>query len=171
MTENNKVSSMTNDLKQELIAIVDEENLILDEDVRTLLSHDVFYRPDVIADSVVTPTSTQELADVVSVLQKAGINMHVRGGGMSYTDAYTPLKSSSVLIDMRQMSRIIEINEDDMYVTVETGCTWADLNTELEARNLRTPFWGPLSRSGINYWRGVVTKQRLLRWQYLGNNE
>ena len=145
MTDNNVASSMTQDLQQELVAIVDAENLILDEANRALLSHDVFYRPDVIADSVVTPTSTQELADVVAVLQKAGIDMHVRGGGMSYTDAYTPLKSASVLIDMRRMNRIVEVNEDDMYVTVETGCTWAELNTELEARNLRTPFWGPLS--------------------------
>jgi FAD/FMN-containing dehydrogenase len=145
MAANNLPSEMTKALHQDLMAIVAEENVILDEENRTLLSHDVFYRPDVIADSVVTPTSTQELADVAAVLQKAGMDMHVRGGGMSYTDAYTPVKSASVLIDMRKMNRIVELNEEDMYVTVQTGCTWAELNAELEARNLRTPFWGPLS--------------------------
>ena len=63
MAANNLPSEMTKALHQDLMAIVAEENVILDEENRTLLSHDVFYRPDVIADSVVTPTSTQELAE------------------------------------------------------------------------------------------------------------
>ena len=75
MTDNNVASSLTQELQEELIAIVDAENLILDEENRALLSHDVFYRPAVIADFVLTPTSTQEMADVVAVLQKAGIDM------------------------------------------------------------------------------------------------
>ncbi|MBM3515286.1 MAG: FAD-binding oxidoreductase [Alphaproteobacteria bacterium] len=51
----------------------------------------------------------------------------------------------SAAIDMRRMDRVLEINETDMYVTVECGCTWATLNEALKSRNLRTPYWGPLS--------------------------
>ena len=46
---------------------------------------------------------------------------------------------------MRRLNKIVEINETDMYVTVECGCTWAELNAALKAKNLRTPYWGPLS--------------------------
>lgn len=137
--------TMPDTIQQALITIVGEDNVVVDEAQRALLSHDVFYFPDVIADSVIAPGSTAELAAVVATLGKANIDMHVRGGGMSYTDAYTPAHSASVLIDMRRMGRIVTINEDDMYVTVEAGCTWDQLNKALEARNLRTPFWGPLS--------------------------
>jgi FAD/FMN-containing dehydrogenase len=136
---------MPETVERDLIAIVADDNFIVDAKQRSLLSHDVFYRPDVIAEAVIAPSSTEELAGVVAVLNKAGIDMHVRGGGMSYTDAYTPTDTGSVLIDMRRMNRIIEVNEEDMYVTLETGCTWAELNAALESKNLRTPFWGPLS--------------------------
>ena len=43
MAANDLASSMTSALQQELVAIVADENLILDEESRTLLSHDVFY--------------------------------------------------------------------------------------------------------------------------------
>jgi FAD/FMN-containing dehydrogenase len=32
-----------------------------------------------------------------------------------------------------------------MYVTVEAGCTWAELDAALAPHGLRTPFWGPMS--------------------------
>ena len=38
---------------------------------------------------------------------------------MSYTSGYTPAKDRTILIDMRRMNHILEINEEDMYVTVE----------------------------------------------------
>ena len=43
------------------------------------------------------------------------------------------------------MDRIVEINEQDMYVVVEAGCTWAKLHEALKAKGLRTPYWGPMS--------------------------
>lgn len=43
------------------------------------------------------------------------------------------------------MDRILDINETDMVVTVEAGCTWAALRSALEPRGLRTPYWGTLS--------------------------
>lgn len=137
--------TMPDDLRYELAAIVGDENLSIDADRRELLSHDVFYVPDSVADCVIAPANTTELAAVTALLNAAGIPIHVRGGGMSYTDAYTPQRASCALIDSTRMNRILEINEDDMYVRVEVGCTWAALNAALEAKNLRTPFWGPLS--------------------------
>lgn len=138
-------STMPEALRESLAAIVGQENVSVDQELRALLSHDVFYVPDVVANSVVAPANSEELAAVVLALAATDVEIHVRGGGMSYTDAYTPNKATSVMLDMRRMDSILEINEEDMYVTVEAGCTWAALNTALQAKNLRTPFWGPLS--------------------------
>jgi D-lactate dehydrogenase (cytochrome) len=50
-----------------------------------------------------------------------------------------------MLVDMRRMNRVLEVNTEDMYVTVECGCTWKALYEALAARDVRTPYFGPLS--------------------------
>ena len=42
---------------------------------------------------------------------------------MSYTSGTRRPRIRTILIDMRRMNHILEINEEDMYVTVECGCT------------------------------------------------
>jgi D-lactate dehydrogenase (cytochrome) len=49
------------------------------------------------------------------------------------------------VIDTRRMNKVLDVNPADMTVTVEAGCTWADLRAALKPLGLRTPFWGPLS--------------------------
>ena len=43
---------------------------------------------------------------------------------MSYTKGYVPQSNKSITIDTRKLDRVLEINEEDMFVTVECGCTW-----------------------------------------------
>jgi D-lactate dehydrogenase (cytochrome) len=50
-----------------------------------------------------------------------------------------------MLVDMRRMNRILEINTEDMIVRVECGCSWKDLYEALKKQGVRTPFFGPLS--------------------------
>ena len=50
-----------------------------------------------------------------------------------------------MLVDTSRLNRIVEINAEDMYVTVEPGVTWHDLWQALKAKGLRTSFWGPFS--------------------------
>jgi glycolate oxidase len=95
--------------------------------------------------AAIAPANIDELSRVAAVCSRAGVALVPRGGGMSYTDGYLHTRTSSVAVDMRRLTKIVEINETDMYVTVECGCTWAELNAALKARNLRTPYWGPLS--------------------------
>ena len=64
---------------------------------------------------------------------------------MSYTAGYTPGALPTVMIDLTQMDRVLEVSAADMTVTVEAGCTWKTLYETLKPMGLRTPFWGPLS--------------------------
>jgi FAD/FMN-containing dehydrogenase len=93
----------------------------------------------------VAPATVDELSRLAAVCHRGGVALVPRGGGMSYTDGYLHTRTASVSVDMRRMNRVIEINETDMYVTVECGTTWASLDEALKSRNLRTPYWGPLS--------------------------
>ena len=94
--------------------------------------------------AVVRPGSVEELQAAVRLATTAGMAVFTRGGGASYTDAFLPTRSRSILIDMSGLTRI-EINEPDGYVTVEGGVTWLALKAALDAIGFRTPFFGPFS--------------------------
>ncbi len=97
------------------------------------------------AAAVVSPANKEELASVVKTVTTSGASVVSRGGGMSYTGGYVPAEENAVVVDMSRMNRVLEINCEDMYITVETGITWAALNEALDGTGLRTPYWGTLS--------------------------
>ena len=132
-------------LVDELTATVGAEYALTDETDRTFFSHDVYHRGSELAEIVVQPGTRDELVDIVRTCHRHKAPMIARGGGASYTDGYLPVKPHTVSIDTSRLNRIVEINDEDMYVSVEPGVTWAELHEALARRNLRTPFWGPFS--------------------------
>jgi FAD/FMN-containing dehydrogenase len=133
-------SALFQSLQQKLGA----ETVSDDPDLRALMSQDIWTKGE-LADFVIAPDSIELLQDVVSVAKANGLNLNPRGGGMSYTSAFTPDRGGTAMLDLSKLNRIREINADDMYVTVEAGVTWAQLHEALTPLGLRTPFWGPLS--------------------------
>jgi len=97
--------------------------------------------------AVVRPTDTAELSLAVRTATAAGAAVVPRGGGVSYTGGVVAPATDTVVIDTSSMDRILKIDADAMFVTVEVGCTWQALWEALGARGLRTPFFGPLSGS------------------------
>jgi len=116
------------------------------DDAETLnfYAHDIYSRGADLA-AVVRPADTDQLAVAVRIATDAGHAVVPRGGGMSYTSGYTQDLAGAVLFDTANMDGILEINQSDMTVTVEVGCTWAKLHEALSAKGLRTPMWGTLS--------------------------
>jgi FAD/FMN-containing dehydrogenase len=127
-----------------LARIVGAAHVVTDEGERKFFSQDVFAQGEVCG-VVVSPGSTEEVRAVARTVTGEGYDLIARGGGMSYTGGYLPLRSESVIVDLSRLTAIIEINETDMFVSVEAGCTWASLHAALAPRGLRTPYWGPLS--------------------------
>ncbi|MBD2842625.1 FAD-binding oxidoreductase [Erythrobacter rubeus] len=135
----------TNTVIPHLQQIMGTDHVLLDEKEREFFSTDLSWREREIADVVIQPSSIDQLSSAVGAANEAGMAIVPRGGGMSYTSGYTPSQAGSLLIDMRRMSKIQEINTDDMYVIVEAGCTWKDLHEALAPLGVSTPYWGPLS--------------------------
>ncbi len=129
---------------QSIRSIVGNESFVTDEAELRYLSQDYFNVATPVT-AAIRPTTTRALADAVAVATGAGIAIFQRGGGYSYTDAYLPTRWPSISIDMRALDRIVEVNDRDMYVTVEAGCTWARLDQALEKLGLRVPCAGPQS--------------------------
>lgn len=135
---------VSNDVASVMAQIVGSENISEDPALRELYSQDVWAKGRTV-DFVVAPQSTDALSRVVSAAAARGVALLPRGGGMSYTNGFTTDRAGAGVVDFAGLSRIVEINADDMYMSVEAGCTWAALHEALKPLGLRTPFWGPLS--------------------------
>jgi FAD/FMN-containing dehydrogenase len=132
-------------LERTLRAIVGDEHVLTDDLDRSFFSQDVYRQAEVPAACVIQPGSPEELARAVAAVTGARHAVIPRGGGASYTGGYLPDRAESVIVDTRRMRRVLEVSTEDMYVTVECGCTWKELDHALHERKVRTPFWGPLS--------------------------
>lgn len=102
------------------------------------------YRSGGLPLAAVRPASVEALQEAVRQCSAAGVAMVPRGGGASYTDGYIRPEGGHVLIDAGALDEI-GIDEANAVVTVGAGVTWANLKAALEAKGLRTPFWGPFS--------------------------
>ena len=129
---------------EQLIKVHGIENVLVDKESCILYAQDI-HSKTIPAFAIIRPKNKDELTESVKIANKLGHAIIPRGGGMSYSKGYVPLKEGSIIVDFSRMNNVIEINEEDMYVRVESGCTWETLYRELESTNLRTPFWGTLS--------------------------
>lgn len=132
------------EITDQLVQLLGAEHVLLEAADREFYAMDVYNFRE-LPMAVVQPASVEELQGIARIASAAGVAMVPRGGGASYTDGYLPTTSRSLLIDTGRMNRVVEINPDDMYVTVEPGITWAELTAKLAEQGLRTPFWGPFS--------------------------
>lgn len=146
----------------EAIAAIAGADLVLtDEQSCSFYSQDI-YTKALPALAVVRPETAAQVAEIVAVATRYGHAVVTRGGGMSYTSAYVPAEPDSILLDMGRLNRVVECNTEDMYVTMETGCTWKELHETLQGTGYRTPYWGTLS--GIKATIGGSLSQNSIFW-------
>lgn len=124
--------------------ILGTENASTDLAKRRLFSQDIWTRGKT-ADFVISPETTEQLSEAVKIAARHNVKLNPRGGGMSYTEGYIPSEGMTGVLDFSRMNKVLEVNAEDMYVTVQAGCTWKTLYEALVPLGLRTPFWGPLS--------------------------
>jgi len=141
----------------ELKLTVGNSVILDDPGTRDYYANDIFWQPSVPPLAVVLPDSAQQASEAVKVAARHHISLVPRGGGMSYSKGYLPQQSQSIVIDTRKLNKIIEVNVADNYITVEAGCTWAQVHKALEGKGVTTGYWGPLS--GINATVGGALSQ------------
>ena len=137
------------------------ESLIRDAAECDFYAQDVFVagpRPH----AVFRPADINELSAGIAAAARDGLTIVPRGGGMSYTGGYVAPDAGALIVDLGRMARILAIDETDMTVTVEAGCSWGALYDALHPRGLRTPLWGTLS--GIKASVGGGMSQNGLFW-------
>jgi glycolate oxidase len=81
-------------------------------------------------DLVVKPKDALEVAEIVKIAMKEGIPIVPRGGASWGLGGAMPV-SGGMVLDLTGMNRILEIDDDNLTVTVEAGCTWKRLYENL----------------------------------------
>ena len=81
-------------------------------------------------DIVVQPVSTEQVSEIMKIATKYKIPVVPRGAGTGLCGSAVPIKGGIVLA-MQKMNRVLNISVADLWVDVEAGCVYNDLNNEL----------------------------------------
>ncbi|MEE9152119.1 MAG: FAD-binding oxidoreductase [Thermoplasmata archaeon] len=93
---------------------------------------------------VIRPENTQQVSEVVKLANQNMIPITARGAGTGLCGHAVPIQKGIVL-DMCNMTRILEVHVEDLYCVVEPGVVYAQLNSELGKSNF---FFPPTPGSG-----------------------
>lgn len=104
------------------------------------------------ASGAVCPASVEQVQRVLAVAREYGIPVWTvsTGRNLGY-GAAAPRKPGCIVIDMKRMNRIIEVNEKHGYAVVEAGVSYFDLYRHL--RKIGSKLWIDCAAPG---WGGVV---------------
>lgn len=128
-----------NQLVKELIEALGQDNVITDQEDLVCYSFDA--TPDVpnpLPDVVVTPTSTEEIAKVVTIALKYKTPIYPRGSGTNLCGGTVPLKGGIVL-SLLKMNKILEIDAENLVAVVQPGVIIQDLNDAVAPYGLIYP--------------------------------
>jgi len=111
---------------------------VVNESVREQHSHGEGLADAGLPDIVVFPHTNEEVAAIVRQCHIARIPVIAFGVGTSL-EGHVAALYGGVCIDLSQMSRVLEINGDDLDCRVQAGVTREQLNAELKGTGLFFP--------------------------------
>jgi glycolate oxidase len=89
-------------------------------------------------DIAVLPTSAEQVSEVLKLANRLGIPVVPRAGGTGLADGAVPLRGG-IVVDIKLMNQIKEIDLTDRTVTVGTGINMLKLNEELRRHGVIYP--------------------------------
>lgn len=113
-----------------------------------------------IASGAVAPKTAEEVQAIVRIANEHGIPLYPisTGKNLGYGGA-APVYSGSVVLDLKRMNRIIEVDDVNHHCIVEPGVSYFDLYEYIQKNNLKVwidcpdPGWGSLVGNALD--RGV----------------
>ena len=119
------------DVYSSLINIVGEDRVSNSQEELFIYSRDPGAQHPRKVDYVVMPKTVEEVQKVIILANKEKIPITPLGAGFTLSALVVPNKGGIVL-DMKGMDKIIEVNEKNRYAVVEAGVSQAALKTYLE---------------------------------------
>jgi FAD/FMN-containing dehydrogenase len=119
------------DIHRSLIEILGEGSVSNTPEELWFYSRDPGVLPPHLPDYVVAPKTTEQVQKVVQLANREKIPIVPMGNGMALTGLVIPLKGG-IVMDMKRMNKILEVNERARYAVVEGGTSQGVLKAHLQ---------------------------------------
>ncbi|MBN1831121.1 MAG: FAD-binding oxidoreductase [Deltaproteobacteria bacterium] len=120
-----------NNLFQALMDIVGEDHISNRQEELFIYSWDLGTTEPHKPDFVVSPRTTKEIQKIMELANREKIPVVPLGGGLSLAGLAVPFKGG-ILVDLKRMDTIIEVNEQARYALLECGVSQGQLTSYLE---------------------------------------
>src|SRR4029077_3937025 len=116
-----------------------------------------------IASGAVAPSSTEQVQQIVRIANKYRIPLYTisTGKNLGYGGS-APAYSGSVVLDLKRMNRILEVNEKSAYALVEPGVSYFDLYRYIQEKGYKLwidvpdPGWGSPIGNSLDHGGGYL---------------
>ncbi|MFX0156316.1 MAG: FAD-binding oxidoreductase [Candidatus Hodarchaeota archaeon] len=98
-----------------------------------------------IPDIVIRPKDTKEISEILKIANEENVPVIPRGGGCCEQGGSKPIEDGGIVLEIKQMNKILNLDEENLIVTVEAGISWAELNDYLGHYGLYTGCMGASS--------------------------
>jgi len=130
-------------LIQKLANIVTKKFISDDIYVRHAYSRNVDPILQGVPEYVIRPKNAEEISEILKVANEENIPVYPRGGADCEFGGSKPIGDVGIVLDMKRMDNIINLNEENLVITVEAGISWGKVNEFLSQYGLYTGCMGP----------------------------
>jgi glycolate oxidase len=131
---NNKINTK---VIEELCNAIGKGNVFDNIEERVCYSFDASKEKS-IPDLVIRPQSTEHVSSILSIANRHYIPIYPCGTGSGLSGVASPI-NGGIVLDMKNMNRIVELNAKDLTITVEPGVVTKDLQDEVKKIRLFYP--------------------------------
>ena len=129
---------VTEGVLKQLESIVGPDDILIAKEAISDYAHDESSVEPHYPEVVVKAETTEEVSEILRLADRERIPVTPRGGGTGLTGGSIPAYDG-VLLSLEKMNRIIELDEENLTVTVEPGVLIMDLHAYVEERGLMYP--------------------------------
>jgi glycolate oxidase len=129
---------LSNEVKQKLISIVTEKNFDDSKIERLVYSYDATPNFQSMPDAVISPRNTEDVSEILKICNQYGVPIVPRGSGTNLCAGTCPTEGGIVLL-FKHMNKILEIDEENLTVTVQPGVITLDMIHAIEEKGLFYP--------------------------------
>jgi (+)-pinoresinol hydroxylase len=117
-----------------------------------------------VAGAAVSPTTVEQVQQIVRIANKYTVPLYAfsTGRNLGYGGS-SPTYTGSVIVDLKRMNKIIEVNETEAYMIVEPGISFIEMHRHLQSigSNLRLsapqPGWGSPIGNAVDHGHGQAS--------------
>lgn len=129
---------ITKEVAMQLAAVVGAENYEDSNVDRLVYSYDSTPNFQSMPDAVISPRNTNEVAEIAKICNEHSIPLVARGSGTNLCGGTCPTEGGIVLL-FKHMNKILEIDDENLTVTVQPGLITLDMINAVEAKGLFYP--------------------------------